>query len=177
MKKLPLVLSLTLTALSLTNSFADNLLQVADGGFETLPESGMSIHKSPEAMDTLKVQVVSEGASVGNGCLEIDLPVAANASISFPLQRSSKVGTIRFAHKGELGGGASVKFGLQSFKMEDGFKQVEFKPFSQDSKITKNWDVHSQSINLAEGATHWQVSIAIKGPAKLWIDDMVVSGE
>ena len=177
MKKIPLVLSLTLSVLTLANAFADNLLQIADGGFETLPQSDMAIYKSPEAQDALKVQVVNEGAFEENGCLEIDLPVAAYASISFPLKRSAKVASLRFAYKGELADGADVKIGIQSYKMENGFKSVDFKPFFDDSKITMNWEVHRQTIELTEEATHWQVSIAIKGPAKVWIDGLEVLSE
>ncbi|NDG71691.1 MAG: hypothetical protein EBY32_10400 [Proteobacteria bacterium] len=163
MKKIPLVLFLTLSVLTLANTFAENLLQIADGGFETLPQSDMAIYKSPEAQDALKIRVVNEGAFEDNGCLEIDLPVAAYASVSFPLKRSAKVASLRFAYKGELADGADVKIGIQSYKMENGFKSVDL--------------VHRQTIELTEEATHWQVSIAIKGPAKVWIDGLEVLSE
>ena len=82
-----------------------------------------------------------------------------------------------FAYTGELADGADVKIGIQSYKMENGFKSVDFKPFFDDSKITTNWEVHRQTIELTEEATHWQVSIAIKGPAKVWIDGLEVLSE
>ena len=177
MKKTPLFLSLTLSVLMLANAFATNLLQVSDGGFEALPQGGMSIHKSQEAENALTVNVVHEGVFEGNACLEIDLPVAAYASVSFPLQRGFMLGSLRFAYKGEVADGAHVKIGLQSFKMVDGFNQVDFKLFFNESQITKNWNLHSRTIELAEGATHWQVSIGITGPAKVWIDGMEVRSD
>ena len=177
MKKTPLVFSLTLSVLTLANAFATNLLKVSDGGFEALPQDGMSIYKSQEAENALTFKVVHEGAFEGNACLEIDLPVAAYASVSFPLKGGFSLGSLRFAYKGEVADGAYVKIGLQSFKMIDGFKQVDFKLFFDESQISKNWNLHNGTIELAEEATHWQVSIGITGPAKVWIDGMEVRRE
>jgi hypothetical protein len=78
----------------------------------------------------------------------------------------------------------SLRSGLRgpnNIRFADGqhirFKSVDFKPFFDDSKITTNWEVHRQTIELTEEATHWQVSIAIKGPAKVWIDGLEVLSE
>lgn len=175
MKKRPLIVAAL--AATIATASAQNLLQIADPGFETLPESGMAIYKSPEAEEAFEVKITEEGAKEGAGCLEIALPVAAYASVSFPLERSTDTASIRIAYKGELGEGADVKIGVQSYKMENGFESVDFKPLFASSQITPSWQVHKQAIQRAEGATHWQLSIGIKGPATVWIDELEIEGQ
>jgi len=164
-------------AATLTVASAQNLLQIADPGFETLPESGMAIFKSPEAQEALEIKVAEEGAFEGAGCLEISLPVAGYASVSFPLERSTDTAGLRIAYKGELEEGSDVNIGIQSYKMESGFESVDFKPLFASSQITGSWQVHKQPIQRAEGGTHWQLSIGIKGPAKVWIDGLEIEGQ
>lgn len=175
MKHAPLILA-TLAA-TLAAAGAQNLLQIADPGFETLPESGMAIFKSPAAEEALQVKVTDQGTMEGAGCLEIALPVAAYASVSFPLEHSTDTASLRIAYKGEVGDGGDVKIGIQSYKMENGFESVDYKPLFASSQITPSWQVHKQLIQRAEGATHWQLSIGITGPATIWIDELEVEGK
>ncbi len=164
-------------ALSIPLSNAENLLQIPDPRFESSALPGMAIHQSPEAKNALSVKVVNEGAMEGAGCLEISMPVAAYASVSFPLRRTSNTAALKIACKGDLGAGSDVKIGLQSYNMNPDFQNVDFKPFFGSSQITPSWQVHKQTIQRAEGATHWQVSIGIKGPATVWIDGLEVQGQ
>jgi len=163
-----------ITCLLLVASFAglhaQNLLTLPDPSFETMPEAGMTIHTSPEAEEALTVQVVEDGAHEGMGCLEIALPANAYASVSFPLDKDFTTGAVAFAFRGELAEGAEVKIGVQSYTMAGGFQSVEFKPMLTVGQITESWQVHRQAIERAEGATHWQISVAITGPATIWID-------
>jgi hypothetical protein len=175
MKHIPLVLAALAATLSTVG--AQNLLQIADPGFETLPDSGMALFKSPEAEDALEVKIVEEGAMDGAGCLEISLPVAGYASVSFPLERSTDTASLRIAYKGELEERSDVNIGIQSYKMENGFESVDFRPLFASSQITGSWQVHKQLIQRAEGGTHWQLSIGIKGPAKVWIDGLEIEGQ
>lgn len=175
MKKTPLILVALVASISCAG--AKNLLQIADPAFESLPVSGMAIYKSPEAQNALDIKVVREGALEGAACLQISLPVAAYASVSFPLDRSSETGAMEIAYKGELGSGSDVKIGLQSYTMDSGFNSVDFKPLFDGSTITPEWRVHRQTIERAKEATHWQLSIGIKGPATIWIDGLKVEGQ
>jgi hypothetical protein len=163
-------------AATLTAASAQNLLQIADPSFETLPESGMVVHKSPEAQEALEINT-TEGGMDGQNCLEISLPVAGYASVSFPLGRSTDTASLQIAYKGELEEGSDVKIGIQSYKMENGFESVDFKPLFASSQITPSWQVHKQLIQRTEGASHWQLSIGIKGPAKVWIDGLEIEGQ
>ncbi len=159
-----------LLAASLGGLHAQNLLSLPDPAFETMPEAGMAVHKSPEAEESLTVRVIDEGAHEGMGCLEIALPAKAYASVSFPLDKDFATGAVAFAFRGELAEGAEVKIGVQSYTMAGGFQSVDFKPMLTAEQITESWQIHRQAIERAEGATHWQISVAITGPATIWID-------
>lgn len=148
-----------------------------DPSFDTMPTTGMVVHKSPEAEGALEVKIASENVREGNGCLEIALPLPAYASVSFPLQESSKAMDLKFAYRVETSGEGAVKIGVQSFTMADGFKSVDFKPLMSPEQMGPDWKVFRGRIEMAEGATHWQVSVSINGPATVWIDQLEASPE
>jgi hypothetical protein len=148
-----------------------------DPSFDTMPEVGMVIHKSPAAEDALEVKIVSDNVHEGSGCLEISLPVSAYASVSFPLQQSARAMDLQFAYRVETSAEGEIKFGVQSFTMADGFQSVDFRPLMSPEQMGSAWRVFRGRIERAEGATHWQLSIAISGPGTVWIDQLEASPE
>jgi hypothetical protein len=148
-----------------------------DPSFDTMPEVGMVIHKSPAAEDALEVKIVSDNVHEGSGCLEISLPVSAYASVSFPLQQSARAMDLQFAYRVETSAEGEIKFGVQSFTMADGFQSVDFRPLTSPEQMGSAWRVFRGRIERAEGATHWQLSIAISGPGTVWIDQLEASPE
>jgi hypothetical protein len=175
MKLIP-VLVVALAA-TVTAANARNILEIADPEFETLPTAGMVIYKSPGVEDALKIEIDPENDLSGGNSLKISLPVAAFASVSFPMNSSSTNGSIRFGYRGDLGEGADVKFGIQSYTMSRGFESVDFKPLFPSSQISSSWDIHEQGIERAKEATPWQFSISIKGPATVWLDQLSATGQ
>lgn len=160
---------------SVVTVHAQSLLQIPNPGFEALPESGMVVFKSPGAQDALIVKTAKVEGMQGTGCLEIDLPVAAYASVSFPLERSTDLANLKISYKSDLGMDANVKIGIQSYTMQNGFfESIDFKPLFDSTQITSFWQTHQQEIKRAEGASHWQLSIGITGPGTLWIDGLDV---
>jgi hypothetical protein len=172
---LHLVCAASLAALFTASTLAGTNLE--DPNFETLPTTGMAVHKSPEAMDALEVKIVSDNTHEGSGCLQIALPVPAYASVSFPLVQSSKAMDLQFAYRVETGSAGEVKVGVQSFTMADGFKSVDFRPLMSPEQMGSEWRVFRGRIERSEGATHWQISVSINGPATVWIDQLEASPE
>jgi len=148
-----------------------------DPSFDTMPRTGMVVHTSPEAEDALEVKIASDNVREGNGCLEIALPVPAYASVSFPFQQSAQAMDLQFAYRVETSGEGEIKIGVQSFTMDGGFKSVDFKPLMSPEQMGTDWKVFRGRIERAEGATHWQLSVAINGPATVWIDQLEASPE
>jgi hypothetical protein len=174
--KLKTLLVATLAA-TVTAANARNILQMADPEFETLPTAGMVIYKSPGVGDALKIEIDPKNDLSGGNSLKISLPVAALASVSFPMDSSSANGSIRFGYRGELSAEADVKLAIQSYTMNGGFKSVDFKPLFPSSQISSSWNILEQGIERAKDATHWQFSITIKGPATVWIDQLSATGQ
>lgn len=143
-----------------------------DPTFDTMPTTGISVFTSPAAEGALALSIAPENVHAGSGCLEIALPAPAYASVSFPLQQGSTAMDIQFAYRVEAAEGSEVKIGIQSFTMENGFHSVDFKPLVAPDQIGADWKVFRGRAERAEGATHWQVSIAINGPATVWIDEL-----
>lgn len=168
-----LLLAIAPAVLGITPASAGTNLD--DPTLDSMPNTGMVIHKSPEAEGALEVRTASDNAHEGSGCLEIALPVPAYASVSFPLQQSSKVMDLQFAYRVETAGEGSVKIGVQSFTMADGFKNVDFKPLMSPEQMGPQWKVFRGRIEMAEGATHWQISVSINGPATVWLDQIEAS--
>lgn len=148
-----------------------------DPSFDTMPNTGMVIHKSPEAEEALEVKITTDNPYEGSGCLEIALPVQAYASVSFPLQQNSSVMDLQFAYRVEGSPESTVKIGVQSFTMAAGFQNVDFKPLMAAEQMGPQWQVFRGRIERAEGATHWQISVSINGPATVWIDQLQASAE
>lgn len=175
MKLLPILLAVI--AATMATLQAENLLQISDPGFETLPTSGMVVHKGPGVDDSLKISIDPVNDLSGGNSLKISLPVAAHASVSFSLNSSYSNGSIRFGYRGELAEGADVKFGIQSFTMNGGFKSLDFRILLPSSHIGPQWNINEQPIQRAKGATHWQFAVSIKGPATIWIDELSATGQ
>jgi hypothetical protein len=148
-----------------------------DPSFDTMPTTGMVVHKSPEAESALEVKITSDNVREGSGCLEIALPVPAYASVSFPLQQSAEAMDLKFAYRVETSGEGAIKIGVQSFTMAGGFKNVDFKPLMSPEQMGPDWKIFRSRIERAAGATHWQLSISINGPATVWIDQLEASPE
>ncbi len=164
-----LLIAAAVTAIAAT-SHAEPGTSLDDPSFDTMPKAGISIHKSPEAEQALVVETVSDNPHEGSGCLKISLPVAAYASVSFPLRQESQAMDIEFAYRVEASPEAVVKIGVQSFTMAGGFRSVDFKPVVAPGQYGPEWKVFRGRIERAEGATHWQLSVAINGPATVWLD-------
>lgn len=165
----------SLAALAVTTALAGSNLD--DPSFDTMPMTGIAIHKSPAAEDALEVKITSDNVHEGSGSLEIALPIKAYASVSFPLQQSSRLMDIQFAYRVEGGEDSEVKIGLQSFTMEGGFQSVDFRPLMSPEQMGSDWRVFRGRIERAEGATHWQISVSINGPATVWLDQLEAAPE
>lgn len=175
--KMPLHLlgAASLAALAVTTALAGSNLD--DPSFDTMPTTGLVIHKSPAAEDALEVKIASDNVHEGSGCLEIALPVKAYASVSFPLQQNSRVMDIQFAYRVEGEEDSVVTIGVQSFTMDGGFQSVDFRPLMSAEQMGAQWQVFRGRIQRAEGATHWQISVSINGPATVWLDQLEASPE
>lgn len=148
-----------------------------DPSFDTMPTSGIAKFTSPAAEQALSLRISSENPHSGDGCLEISLPVEAYASVSFPLQNQSESESLQFSYRVEIGDESEVKIGIQSFTMDGGFKSVDFRPLIAPIQMGLEWRTFRGRIERAEGATHWQISVAINGPATVWLDQMEAQPE
>jgi hypothetical protein len=173
--KYPITITAALAAVFVHTALGGTNLD--DPTFDTMPNTGIIIYTSPEAEGKLVVKTSEKNAHEGTACLEIALPVAAYGSVSFPLKNTSVAMELAFAYRVEAGDGAEVKFGIQSFTMEGGFKSVDFNPLMASDQMGPEWRVFRGRIERAEGATHWQISVAINGPATVWIDQIEVQPE
>lgn len=143
-----------------------------DPSFDSMPEAGISVFTTSEAEGQLIMKIVDEDVYEGSACLEIALPVAAYASVSFPLKNASASMDLEFAYRVEAGDGAEVKIGIQSFTMDGGFESVDFRPLVPPGQTGTEWKLFYGQIERAEAATHWQISVAINGPATVWLDEI-----
>jgi hypothetical protein len=153
---------------------AGDILALDDGGMEKMPDAkGIAIYEPEETKGKAKLKLDAVNPAEGDKSLRIEVPEGAYVSVSFPMTQEKAAATLRFSVRGKTAEAAEATIGIQSFTMESsGFREVEFKPLVLKDQFTKEWAAKELTVERNPNATHWQLSIALKGPATVWIDKL-----
>ncbi len=151
---------------------ADLLFKTDEPSLDVQPTRGMVVYHPPQAEVRATVRIVNERTAKGPGCLEIDCPAGGYVSVSFPLRDDQTKGTVRFFLRGEVAGARELFIGVQNFTMDGGFKTVSAVPLVFAKNVDAKWTAIELPVARDPAATRWQLTFAVRGEGRLWIDQL-----
>lgn len=151
---------------------ADVLFKTAETSLDAMPGAGMAVYQPPQAAAKAVVKISTERPAKGAGCLEIACPAEGYVSVSFPLRDEQTRGVVRFQLRGEVDEARELFVGVQNFTMDGGFKTISAVPRVFAKEVGGQWRSFELQIERDPAATRWQLTFAVRGPGRIWIDEL-----